>query len=298
MRVLILGATGLLGKALQDEWMREQVFCAGSREADIRKPAQLRALFAQARPDWTVLAAAYTDVDGCERNPELAHQVNTAGAVHVARVAREFGSRLLLLSTNYVFDGSKGAPYEVDDPIRPINVYGRTKAEAEAGVREILLDCCIVRTSWLFGTGGKCFPNTILGAARQQKELAVVADQRGCPTYNRDLARAIAQLTRAGTQGTVHATNAGDCTWFEFAREILRQGGLNGVTVRPTSTRELGRSACRPAYSVLSARSLEKYGIRLRNWREALRDYLAELPNLESLDENRSATVSPSFPWN
>ena len=276
MRVLIIGATGLLGRVLLEEWAVDQVTGASSRDADIRDERQVRDLFARCKPEWTVLAAAYTDVDGCERNPELAHQVNCVGASNVARAARAYGSQLMLLSTDYVFDGTKSTPYEVDDPVAPLNVYGRTKAIAEAAVREILPDGCILRTSWLFGACGKCFPNTILKLAHEHKELSVVADQRGCPTLNRDLASAIVKLSRARAQGTIHATNAGVCSWFAFAQALLRAAGRTDVAVKPIRTEELGRPARRPKYSALSSNRLRQYGISLRPWEDALPQYLRE----------------------
>jgi len=276
MRVLILGATGLLGRALLEEWNGDLVTGVGSRDVDVRDEAKLCELFARCQPECTVLAAAYTDVDGCEKNPELAYQVNCLGAINVARAAREAGSRLLFLSTDYVFDGSKCSPYETHDPVGPINVYGRSKAEAEKGLAEIFPDCCIVRTAWLFGAHGKCFPNTILEMAQSQKKLSVVADQTGSPTFNRDLARAIVQLVRANARGTIHATNAGECTWYEFASEVLRAVGLVDVRIEAIRSEALARPAARPKYSVLSSTSPERYAVRMRPWRQTIHDYLTE----------------------
>ena len=165
MRITIFGATGLLGKALVREWKDDEVTGFGSADGDIRDEKQVLTLVQRARPDWIVLAAAYTDVDGCETNRDLAFDVNCRGAVNVARAAKQHGSRLLFLSTDYVFDGTKTTPYATDDPRSPRSVYGQSKAEAEMQLREILPDCCIVRTSWLFGPGGKCFPDTILKLA-------------------------------------------------------------------------------------------------------------------------------------
>ena len=149
---------------------------------------------------------------------------------------------MIFLSSDYVFDGTKGAPYEISDSRHPINVYGETKARAEEQLLEILPDVCIVRTSWLFGHGGKCFPATILKLATPKAEnaapqLSVVNDQRGSPTFTRDLASAIAQLCKQGTRGIIHATNSGDCSWYEFAREIVRISGLP-ATVKPVTTAE------------------------------------------------------------
>lgn len=276
MRVLIFGATGLLGRVLPCEWTEDEVVGVGSQQADIRESSQLQALFARIRPDCTVLSAAYTDVDGCEKNPELAHDVNCTGAINVALMARQFGSRFLFISTDYVFDGTKTAPYEAEDPVSPVNIYGASKAKAEAGIRKILPDCLIVRTSWLFGAEGKCFPNTILQAAVDGRSLRVVDDQRGCPTFNRDLARAIVQLAQLGAEGTVHVTNKDACSWYEFAVGLLRGAGMENVEVEAVSSSEFPRPARRPAHSVLSSARLNSYGISMRPWRATLAEYFGD----------------------
>jgi dTDP-4-dehydrorhamnose reductase len=181
----------------------------------------------------------------------------------------------LFLSSDYVFDGRKTSPYETDDLRNPQSVYGRSKAEAELRLLDVLPDCCIARTSWLFGKGGKCFPDTILKLAASRPALDVVNDQRGCPTYAADLAAAIIQLCRANASGIVHATNRGDCTWFEFAREIISVSGLR-TEVRPVNSAQMARPAPRPAYSVLSSRSLQRFEIILPSWQDALGRYLQE----------------------
>ncbi len=276
MRVLLIGATGLLGRALVEEWRSDEVVGASSKDADIRDPKSVNDLLSRRRPDWTILAAAYTDVDGCERNPALAHQINCLGAENVARAARDCGSRLLYLSTDYVFDGTAASPYEVDAPVSPISIYGRSKAAGEAAVRSVLEDCCIVRTAWLYGTRGDCFPEKILRLLETQREFSIPADQYGSPTFNRDLARAIIQLVHRGARGIVHATNSGSCSRFEFAEEILRAAGIENVLLRPITTDEALRPARRPKYSVLSAASLRGWGISLRPWRGALLAYMDE----------------------
>jgi len=275
MRITIFGATGLLGKALVREWKDDEVTGFASADGDIRDEKQVSNLVQHARPDWIVLAAAYTDVDGCESNRDLAFDVNCRGAVNVARAAKQHGSRLLFLSTDYVFDGTKTTPYETNDPRSPSSVYGHSKAEAEVRLAEILPGCCIVRTSWLFGPGGKCFPDTILKLAETRPELEVVGDQHGSPTYSIDLARAIIQLCRQGASGIVHATNLGDCSWYEFAREIIAAAGLKTV-VRETTSDKFVRPAKRPKYSVLSPESLQKHGIAMPHWRDALKRYLLQ----------------------
>jgi dTDP-4-dehydrorhamnose reductase len=276
MKVLILGATGLLGKALLREWTGDEVLAMGSRDVDIRDSAKVRETVGKARPDWIVLAAAYTDVDGCESHRERAFSVNRDGAVHVAQAAGQVGGKLIFLSSDYVFDGKKTSPYEVDDKRSPQSVYGRSKAEAEVKLLEILPNCCIVRTSWVFGVGGRCFPDTILRLATNRPALDVVNDQRGCPTYTVDLARGIIQLCKKNAGGIVHATNAGECSWFEFAQEIVTRAGL-ATEVRPVSSQQMPRPAPRPAYSVLSTTSLHRYGIEMPGWKDALDRYLEEL---------------------
>src|SRR5579864_5489234 len=275
MRVTIFGATGMLGKALLRQWTGDEITALGSNQADIRNPDQVQRAVAHSRPDWIVLAAAYTDVDGCEINPTLASSVNTFGALNVAKAAAEARAKLLFLSTDYVFDGKKSSPYETTDSRRPINAYGRSKADAEEKLVQILPDCCIVRTSWLFGPGGKCFPDTILRLAGTRNELEVVTDQRGCPTFTMDLADAIIQLCRSGAKGIVHATNSGGCTWFDFGKEILRQAGVS-TTVKPTMSDKYVRPAERPKYSILSPVSLSIHGIKMRVWQETLPDYIEE----------------------
>jgi len=275
MNVTIFGASGLLGNALMREWDGDRVVGLSLPEMDIREANQVREATERTRPERIVLAAAYTDVDGCESNRQLAFAVNRDGAVNVAEVAKQVGARLLFLSSDYIFDGKKTAPYEIADARNPQSVYGRSKAEAEVRLLEILPQCCIVRTSWLFGVGGKCFPDTILKLAATRSALDVVTDQRGCPTYSVDLARAIIQLCRKAASGIVHVTNAGDCSWFEFARAIVKGAGL-ATEVRPISSQQMARPAPRPAYSVLSSTSLHSYGIVLPAWQDALQRYLLE----------------------
>ncbi len=275
MRVLVFGATGMLGKALTRVWKDDEVVGLGSAHADIRIPEQVDAQVQRIRPDWIVLCAAYTDVDGCELNPQLATSVNTFGAVNVAKVAAKLGVKLLFLSTDYVFDGTNSQPYETSNLRNPINSYGQSKAEAERKIREILPQSCIVRTSWLFGAGGKCFPDTILKLAATRSQIEVVADQRGCPTYTDDLASAIVRLCRRNAEGLIHATNSGDCTWCDFACEVLEQAGLT-TKVLPTTSDKFVRPANRPRYSVLSPASLLAYGVAMRPWRQTLPAYLAQ----------------------
>lgn len=274
MRVTVFGASGLLGQELVRELNGAELTALSSKDADLRDRARVGNVIRASQPDWIILCAAYTDVDGCESNRDLAFAVNCEGAIHVAQAAREVGARLIFLSTDYVFDGSGASPYEVTTPRKPINVYGESKARAEERLLETLPDVCIARTSWLFGHGGKCFPATILRLASARPEIAVVNDQRGSPTFTPDLARSLVQLCHKSARGIVHVTNSGDCTWYDFAKEIVRISGLP-TEVKPVTTAEFPRPARRPAYSVLSAESLHAYGIQMPSWQDAVRRYLA-----------------------
>lgn len=263
------------------QWKGDEASGLSSKDVDIRDRRQTFDAVERASPDWIVLAAAYTDVDGCETNRELAFDVNCRGAANVAEAAKRFGSRLLFISSDYVFDGTKTIPYETNDPLAPRSVYGQSKAEAEKQLKQILPDVCIVRTSWLFGIGGKCFPDTILKLAEKRAEIDVVQDQRGCPTHATDLASAIIQLCRQNAQGVIHATNRGECSWFEFAEEIVSAAGMNTI-VRPTTSDKFVRPAPRPHYSVLSSTSLDKHRITMPDWKTAARAYVRQRNSLEN----------------
>ena len=283
MRILIIGSRGLLGSELVEQWTNDEVIPATSGDVDIRDIGLVRQFITQARPDWVVLAAAYTDVDGSERNREQAFAVNGEGTRNVARVAQELDRKLLYVSTDYVFDGTSRRPYEPDDPIHPLNVYGASKAAGENAVREESKHWVIARTSWLFGASRDSFPEKILRAAARQPQIKVVADQIGSPTFTRDLATAIRDLVRSEARGILHATNSGSCSWFEFAKEVLLKAGRK-TTILPITMAEADRVAKRPAYSVLSPASLNVRGITLRSWHEAVGAYVAELRQKGKMD--------------
>ena len=282
MRVTVFGASGLLGQELVQELKTEQLTALSSEDADLRDHTRVRDVIRDSRSDWIILSAAYTDVDGCESNRDLAFAVNCEGAVNVAQAARDARSRLLFLSSDYVFDGSKRSPYQTTDARNPISVYGESKARAEERLIEILPEVCIARTSWLFGPAGKCFPATILKLASTRPEISVVNDQRGSPTFTRDLASALVKLCQASARGIVHVTNSGDCTWYDFAAEIVRLSGMK-TAVKPVTTAEFPRPAQRPAYSVLSPESLHAYNIQMPEWQDALRRYLGSVPVAASI---------------
>jgi dTDP-4-dehydrorhamnose reductase len=282
MKVAVIGGTGLLGQAMAAQWREDELVPAGSRDVDIRNRRQVGDFLERHQPDWVVLAAAFSDVDGCERQPDKAEQINHLGTVNVAEACRDRHTRLLFISTDYVFGGSKRSPYETGDPINPVSVYALSKAEAEKDVRRILPGSCIARISWLFGAERECFANTLLSWAESGQPVRAVADQRGIPNYTHDLARALAALVHAGAEGIVHVINPGEASWYEFACELTRAAGLD-VKVEPVRMDDLNRPARRPHYSAMSDASLRAYGIRLRHWRDALPDYLARRQTVMAL---------------
>ncbi len=257
---------------------------AAARPASPSAPvrAAAGAAFGGLAPDLVIHAAAMTDVDACELDPEAAYRINALGARNVAVACREVGATMVYVSTDYVFDGAKGSPYSEDDPVGPVNVYGRSKLLGEVCVREELSDHYVVRTSWLYGRAGRPnFVRAVLGLARDWRErrgepLRMVADQVGGPTYTRDLAEALLLLVRRSAYGTYHLSNAGSCSRWEFARAILDMAGYADVPLEPVSSDAFPRPARRPAYSVLENAAWRREGFPpLRPWREALREYLS-----------------------
>ncbi|ACM20228.1 dTDP-6-deoxy-beta-L-lyxo-hexopyranos-4-ulose 4-(Si)-reductase [Geotalea daltonii FRC-32] len=270
--ILIVGAKGMLGQDLM------ALFGPGARgvdleDIDITSLESVQKVLFTIRPRVVINAAAYTDVDGCETNQEPAMQVNGEGVAHLALATSEIGAKLVQVSTDYVFDGGKGSPYLEDEPTAPLSVYGESKLAGEMNAR-FNPDHVIVRTQWLYGINGKNFVETMLRLATEKRELAVVDDQIGSPTWTVDLALAIKALVEKDCRGIYHAANAGFCSWNEFARAIFAESGLD-VTVNPMSTKDLGRPAPRPLYSTLDCGKLTRdTGFQPQPWREALKHYL------------------------
>lgn len=284
LRVLITGAWGQLGQDLLRVYADAQVLGLGSVEMDVTKADHTRRAIVDWRPDVVFHCAAYTNVDGCEADPDRAFRVNALGARNVALGCQAAGAALVYVSTDYVFDGRRlGIPYTEYDAPNPLSVYGRSKLAGEGCVRDLLDRFFIVRTSWLHGLKGKNFLRTILTNARQGKELAIVDDQVGSPTFTADLARALRQLVETRQYGLYHLTNAGACSWYDFAQQALalaaeRFPELAKTVVRPLTTEQLSRPAPRPAYSVLRNYNLELAGLpRLRPYAEALREFVQAL---------------------
>lgn len=279
-RVLITGARGLLGTPTTTLFRAAQgveVSAVGHLEFDITDEAAVRRHVDAFRPDLVINCAAFTKVDACEEQHALADRVNGYGAGIVAAAAAAHGARLIHVSTDYVFDGQATRPYREDHPTgnpRALCAYGRSKLLGEQRVAAAHPAAIIVRTAWVYGEDGPCFPRTILRLAGERPLLRVVSDQTGSPTYARDLAGALFELARTNAQGVFHVTNAGQCTWFEFAREIVMQAGL-GTPVEPIATEDYPLPARRPKYSVLdNGRYVTTAGRPLRPWREALSEYL------------------------
>jgi dTDP-4-dehydrorhamnose reductase len=272
--IVVAGARGMLGHDLLELYGSE---CRGvyHDEMEITSPASVEKVLKELRPKVVINAVAYTDVDGCETNQDRAFQVNGEGVLNLARVTAEIGAKLVQVSTDYVFDGSKGMPWLEDDQVNPLSVYGRSKLAGEENAR-FNPDHLIVRTQWLYGLHGKNFVETMLRLGNEKDEISVVHDQIGSPTWTVDLSRAIHALIDKDCRGTYHAANAGSCSWCDFARAIFAGAGLKTV-VNPITTGELGRPAPRPLYSVLDCGKLEQdSGFVPEGWCEALEKYLKE----------------------
>jgi dTDP-4-dehydrorhamnose reductase len=275
MRVLITGAAGMLGQDLVGASLDAgHVLAALPRaELDITDPDAVESVVHAARPDVVFNCAAYTNVDGCETNVETAFAVNGEGAGNVARAAAGAGAWIVHVSSDYVFDGAKREPYVESDAPAPLSQYGRSKLAGERAVAQAAPNGhTIVRSSWLFGAHGPCFPSTILRLAGERDQLSVVDDQVGCPTFTARLAEALLALSAERPVGIVHVAAAGQCSWYEFAEAIVEAAGV-ACEVRPGRTEDLGRPAPRPAYSVL--RSERAGAPSLPGWREGLAGFMA-----------------------
>ncbi len=289
MRILITGAAGMLGTDAR------RIFAASGhtviptdvgpaatddiRPLDITDGTAVRAFFAKTNPELVFHGAAYTNVDGCERDPDLAHKVNALGTWNVASAAEGVGAALVAISTDFVFDGTKGTAYTEFDAPSPISHYGASKLAGENLARAACRRCYIVRTSWLYGVHGKNFPYTVIALAKTKPELPIVADQFGTPTYTVDLLEAVSQIIQAPLYGVYHVSNRGEASWECFAKAILAKTNSAHLPVRPITSDEyaqmFGSPTRRPAYSVLRHYALELMGKdTLRPWEDALDAFL------------------------
>ena len=291
MRVLVFGAGGQVGREVcRAAWPASFDLVPLDRNAaDITKAAVVGAVIARERPDLVVNLAAYTAVDRAESEPEAAWAVNCAGAAHIAAVCGEDGTPLVHLSTDYVFDGRKGEPYQEQDAVNPLNVYGRSKEAAERAVRAAAPHHIILRTAWVYGVHGANFVKTMLRLAAERPVLRVVADQRGCPTAAADIAAALItiarQIERGRTEwGTFHFAAADSISWHGLAEEIVTLAQALGAwsggaepRVEPITTDQYPTAARRPMNSVLDCRKIEAFGISPSPWRPSLSAVVREL---------------------
>lgn len=270
MRILLAGATGMLGRDLLDVLDGHDVVAHGSASLDVRDAEACMA--AAAGVEAVVNASAYTAVDDAESHEDAAFAINATGAENLAAAAAASGARFVQVSTDYVFAGDASTPYPEDAPIAPVSAYGRTKAEGERLARLAHAETVIVRTAWLYGTYDAKFPATMLRLAADRDTLTVVDDQRGQPTFARDLAEHIALVLGNDVRGvTLHGTNAGEASWFDFARATLERAGLDPERVQPTDSTAFVRPAPRPAYSVLGHDGWARVGLPApRSWEAAL----------------------------
>ncbi len=279
MRVVVAGAGGMLGRDLVEACVgrSQEVYALARADLDVTDEAACEDVMAELHPDAVVNCAAWTDVDGAEADEAGAMAVNDLGAGNLAAAAGRHGARIAYISSDYVFNGSKGRPYVESDLLGPLSAYGRSKAAGETATAFANDRHMVVRSSWLFGTNGGNFVETMLRLGSEQPEVVVVSDQVGAPTYTRHLAAALAELIETDQYGIHHVAAAGECSWFDYAQEIFDLEGLE-CRVMAGTTELLGRPAPRPAYSVLGS---ERHGAPvLPEWRDGLRQYLRERASL------------------
>ncbi len=279
MRILVTGASGQLGYDVERELQRRRIEHLGtsSRELDITDREAVERLMAAYRPDAAIHCAAYTKVDLAEDEPERCWAVNADGTRNLAAACREIGAKLLYISTDYVFPGTGEQFRRTDDPVSPVNTYGRSKLAGELAVQSLLEKYFIVRISWVFGKNGNNFVKTMLRLAETKAELSVVCDQIGSPTYTADLAPLLCDMVQTERYGVYHATNEGTCAWSEFAEAIFELAGRQ-VVVHPIPTSAYPTRAARPLNSRMSKECLHSNGFQeLPEWKNALARYLKEI---------------------
>lgn len=274
MKILITGANGQLGKELTRQMQGEHtLFLYDVDTLDIADRQAVEVVVAQDKPDVIINAAAYTNVEKAQDQPQLALAVNAVGAENLARACKNHQAKLVHISTDYVFDGNAQTPYEEWNTPNPLSVYGSSKLWGEKLIQEIGGSYFILRTAWLYGDGNN-FVKTMLRLAAEKEEISVVADQFGTPTYTKDLANVIGELMKTDYYGLYHASNEGVCSWCEFAQTIMKLANKN-TRIVPITTADFAVKATRPQYGVMNNTLLEMRGLNtMRPWQEALVDYL------------------------
>lgn len=280
MRVLITGGKGQLGTDAATVFSKQNgmnVVAVGKDEIDVTRFDEFKVQACWIKPDVILYCSAFTDVDLAEREIDTAYAVNAFGARNAAIIANQIGSKICYISTDYVFDGHAIKPYCEYDQTIPNNVYGKSKLAGENLVQSLCPRYFIVRTSWLYGLNGRNFVKTMLELGRKKEVIKVVDDQIGSPTYTVDLANFLLDLVKTDLFGTYHASNTGQCSWYEFARAIFEDASFT-TSVEPCSTNDFVRPALRPPYSVMEHLAIRCNNLHdLRPWREALRDFLSQI---------------------
>jgi dTDP-4-dehydrorhamnose reductase len=279
MRIIVTGASGQLGKDIVTHFrtLGHEVHGFSSKEMDITDLDKVREQMVRIKPSLIVHSAAYTQVDLAEQEFDKAFLVNGVGSRNVAMVASEIKARVVYISTDYVFDGSAHKPYNEYDLTNPQSIYGKSKLAGENYIKQWVNEYYILRTSWVFGVNGDNFVKTMLKLGAEREQINIVHDQIGSPTYTRDLAAFIAEVTRTEYFGTYHVSNSGICSWYEFAKAIFEISGNELIQVNPVTTSEFPRPAPRPMYSVMDHMGIRLNGLReLRHWKEALHAFIKE----------------------
>lgn len=279
MKVLVTGTKGQLGYDVVNELEKrgQTAVAVDIEEMDITDAVSVERVITEAEVEAVIHCAAYTAVDAAEDNVEICRRVNAEGTENIAKVCKKLDLKMIYISTDYVFDGEGERPWEPDDERHPLNVYGQTKYEGELAVEKYLEKYFIVRIAWVFGVNGKNFIKTMLKLSETHEELNVVDDQVGSPTYTYDLAVLLVDMVESDKYGRYHATNEGLCTWYEFAKEIFRQAGVE-VKVNPVTSDMFPAKAKRPKNSRMSKEKLDANGFhRLPTWQDALERYLSEI---------------------
>ncbi len=278
MKVLVTGANGQLGYDVVKELQKQNIeyFGATRKDFDITDFKATEKFITDYMPDAIIHCAAYTAVDKAEDHKEQCYLVNAVATENIAQICKKINAKIIYISTDYVFDGTKNGFYEVDDKPNPINVYGRSKLLGEQAVKKILDKYFIVRISWVFGKHGNNFVKTMLRLGKERKEINVVADQYGSPTYTADLAPLLVKMIETDKYGVYHATNEGVCSWAEFAEEIFRIAEIN-IKVNYITTDKYLTKAKRPMNSKLSKEKIKnKFNYVLLNWNESLKKFFGE----------------------
>lgn len=279
MKILVTGSNGMLGSDIVKIFSKTyEVVGVTRQDFDITDSQASLEYIKSMKPDVIIHSAAYTNVDGCESNIDIAYKVNALGTRNIAVACNEVNASMVYISSDYVYDGNKNSPYYEYDMTNPISVYGKSKLEGENFIKSLCRKYYIVRTSWLFGKHGKNFIQTMLTLANDKKTISVVDDQVGSPTYTEDLAKALLELILKPAYGIYHITNEDFCSWYDLTKYIFQVADIIGVEVIPITTEELGRPAPRPKNSKLEKFYLQLNGYNvLRSYKEAVKEYINDI---------------------